>query len=205
VREGTSIACENAVIAAGNSMPADAEFERLLDQVFAESNAFPCSTERETGAFLASLVRLLNPARVLELGTFKGATTIQLIRALPFAGEPRVVTVDLLDGRSPALRKLDPFYSFMRGRDIDLVPALGLSFDFVYLDTLHTYEHTKAQIAVVRAHHPSAVIAVHDILSHSGVAQALTEFGSDYDLLTLPTPPQPDGRVNGLALLSPKH
>jgi predicted O-methyltransferase YrrM len=141
---------------------------------------------------------------VLELGTFKGATTIQLIRALPFAGEPRVVTVDLVDVRSPALRKLDAFYSFVPGRDIDLVPALGASFDFIYLDTLHTYEHTKAQVAVVRAHHPSAVIAVHDILSHSGVAQALTEFASNYDLLTLPTPPQPDGRVNGLAIFSPK-
>jgi predicted O-methyltransferase YrrM len=120
---------------------------------------------------------------MLELGTFKGATTIQLIRALPFAGEPRVVTVDCLDGRSPALRRLDAFYSFVPGQDIDLVPALDGSFDFVYLDTLHNYEHTKAQVAVVRAHHPSAVIAVHDILSHAGVSQALAEFASAYEVL----------------------
>jgi predicted O-methyltransferase YrrM len=204
MREATSIG-HNAAITTGNGMPTEAEFERLLDQIFAEPSAFPWSTERDTGAFLGSLVRLLRPARVLELGTFKGATTIQLIRALPFAGEPRVVTVDCLDGRSPALRKLDAFYSFVPGQDIDLVPDLDGSFDFVYLDTLHNYEHTKAQVAVVRAHHPSAVIAVHDILSHAGVSQALAEFASEYEVLSLPTPPQPDGRVNGLAILSPKH
>src|SRR5262245_60573284 len=170
VREATSIASGNAVIATRNAIPTEAEFESLLDQIFAESQAFPCSTERETGAFLANLIRLLRPRQVLELGTFKGATTIQLIRALPFAGEPRVVTVDCVDVRSPALRKLDAFYSFVRGQDIDLVPTLGASFDFIYLDTLHTYEHTKAQVAVIRAHHPAAVMAAHDVLSHAGVA-----------------------------------
>jgi predicted O-methyltransferase YrrM len=188
-----------------NPMPTEVEFECLLDQIFAEPRAFPWSTERETGAFLASLVRLLRPTRVLELGTFKGATTIQLIRALPFPGGPRVVTVDCCDARSPALRTLDAFYSFVSGRDIDIVPVLDGAFDFVYLDTLHEYEHTKAQIAAVRARHPSAVITVHDILSFGGVAKALAEFASDYEILSLPTPPQPDGRINGLAILSPKN
>jgi len=185
-------------------MPTDADFERLLDEIFAESGAFPSSTERETGAFLASLVRLLRPKRVLELGTFKGATTIQLVRALPFAGESRVVTVDCVDRRSPALRQLDAFYSFAQGGDIAVLPLLGASFDFVYLDTIHTYEHTKAQIELVRAHHPFAVMAVHDVLSHPDVGRALTEFAAEYNVIGLPTPPQPDGRVNGLALLSPR-
>ena len=186
-------------------MPGDNEFERLLDEVFAESGAFPCSTERETGAFLASLVQLLRPRRVLELGTFKGATTLQLIRARPFHDEPRVVTVDLADLRSPALRKFDGLYSFVQGQDIDVLRGLTASFDFVYLDTIHTHEHTKAQISAVRTHQPHATLAVHDVLSHPGVADAVMEFTSEYSVLTLPTPPQPDGRVNGLAILSPKN
>jgi hypothetical protein len=73
----------------------------------------------------------------------------------------------------------------------------------VYLDTVHTYEHTKTQLAAVRAHNPFAVMAVHDILSHPDVGRALAEFAAEYNALALPTPPQPDGRVNGLALLSP--
>lgn len=185
-------------------MPSEAQFEQLLDEVFAESGAFPCSTERETGAFLASLIRLFRPRRVLELGTFMGATTIQLIRALPFADEPRVVTVDCADLRSAALRKLDPFYSFMQGQDIAVLPALRGSFDFIYLDTIHTCEHTKAQVAAIRATNPRALLAVHDVYSHPAVADGLMDFSDDYNLLTFPTPPQPDGRVNGLAILAPK-
>jgi predicted O-methyltransferase YrrM len=199
-----SICDEDAAIPAATPMPSDAEFEELLDCVFAESGTFPSSTERETGAFLASLIRLLRPQRVLELGTFKGATSIQFIRALPFGGEPRVVTVDRVDVRSPALRKLDAFYSFVLGRDIEVVPALDAPFDFVYLDTVHTYEHTRAQIAAVRAHNPHALMAVHDVLSYPGVGDGVMEFASEYHVLTLPTPPQPNGWVNGLAILSPK-
>ena len=186
-------------------MPSEVEIDRLLDEIFAERGVFPCSTERETGAFLGSLIRLLRPNQALELGTFKGATTIQFIRALSLTGKPRVVTVDRVDLRSSALRKLDPFYSFVLGRDVDVVPTLAASFDFVYVDTLHTYEHTKAQIAIVCARYPRAVIAVHDVLSHPPVAKALLEFTSKYSMVTLPTWPQPDGRVNGLAILSPER
>jgi predicted O-methyltransferase YrrM len=195
---------QDAALSNRNGFPEDVEFECLLDELFAESRAFPWSTERETGAFLASLVRLLRPQQVLELGTFKGATTLQFIRALD-VGKPRVVTVDCTDLRSPALRKLDPYYSFVLGQDLDVVPTLMTSFDFIYLDTLHTYEHTKSQIAIVRAHQPHAVLAVHDVLSFPDVARALAEFTSEYSVLSLPTPPQPGGRVNGVAILAPKN
>jgi len=196
---------QDGVLSDRVDFPDDPEFERLLDGLFAESDAFPWTTERETGEFLASLIRLLRPRQVLELGTFKGATTLQLIRALPVTVKPRVVTVDCSDLRSTALRKLDSYYSFVMGQDLEVLPTLTASFDFIYLDTLHTYDHTKAQMALVRALHPRAVVAVHDVLSFPPVASALEEFTSEYSVLPLSTPPQPSGRVNGVAILSPKR
>jgi predicted O-methyltransferase YrrM len=93
----------------------------------------------------------------------------------------------------------------VEGHDLEIIPTLTGKFDFVYIDTTHRYEHTVAEIEAARAHSPGAVLALHDVLSCPGVAQAIERFASNYEVTILPTPPHPTlGWINGLAILRPK-
>lgn len=181
------------------------DFDSHLADMMGEAGFYPMSSEPETGAFVCALVKLLRPRAVIELGTFRGFMTLQLIRAMHGCSKSSVVTVDCSDLRSPVLRRFDDCYTFVQGDDRLVVPRLEQKFDFAYIDTLHTHEQTGAEIALMRANNPEAVLVLHDPLSHPGVAQAMEDFAADYDVLTLPTPPPITfGYVNGIAVMNPK-
>src|ERR1051326_4434104 len=181
------------------------DFESHLAELMREPGLFPMSSEPETGEFVCALVKLLRPRAVIELGTFRGFMTLQLIRAMHGRPRSHVVTLDWGDSRSPVLRRFDDRYTFVQGDDRVMVPRLEQKFDLAYIDTLHTHEQTAAEIALLRANNPEAVLLLHDPLSHPGVARAIEDFAADYDLLTLPTPPAINfGHVNGIAIMFPK-
>jgi predicted O-methyltransferase YrrM len=181
------------------------DFDSHLAEMMGEAGFYPMSSEPETGEFVCALVKLLRPRAVIELGTFRGFMTLQLIRAMRGRPGSNVVTVDCSDLRSPVLRRFDEHYTFVRGDDRVVVPRLKQEFGLAYIDTLHTREQTGAEIALVRANNPEAVLVLHDPLSHPGVAQAVEDFAADYDVLTLPTPPSINvGHVNGIAVMYPK-
>jgi predicted O-methyltransferase YrrM len=184
---------------------ASVDYATALAEMRAEPGFHPMGSEPDTGEFIAALIRMVRPRAVLELGTHRGHTTLHLIQAM--ASQPdTVTTVDCHDSRSPVLRRFDDRYTFILGDDRAVLPALTRKFDFIYLDTLHTFEHTRDELAVIQAHQPDALLALHDPISHPGVARAIAEQAAHYDAVTLPTPViETAWRMNGLAVMCPKH
>jgi len=179
-------------------------YPSLFAEMSLEPDFYPWSSEPETGELVWALARLLGSKRVLELGTFRGFMTLQLIRATESAfGE--VVTIDCDDHRSPVLRRFDERYQFVQGDDLIVLPQLKQTFDLVYIDTTHTYEHTTSEMELLRRHQPQATLLLHDPLAFPGVAQAIARFNPHYNALTLPTPRRETfGTISGLAILTPK-
>jgi predicted O-methyltransferase YrrM len=170
----------------------------------AEPGFYPMASEPETGEFIAALIRMMCARAVLELGTYRGHTTLYLVQAME--GKPgSVTTLDAYDHRSPALRRFDDRYTFILGDDLATVPTLPQRFDLIYLDTCHEYEHTRAELAMLRMHQPGAILVLHDPISHPGVARAIAGEAAHYDAVVLPTPLLDPSRMNGLAVLSAKH
>lgn len=133
---------------------------------------------------LAAMVRKLRPRRLLEIGTFEGNTTVNLIANAP--SDARMVTVDLppdWDGvyaqQVPSIHVnaavgvqigrqfLDSPYShrvtqvFEDSGTFDW--ALDAPYDFILIDGCHTYEYalsdTRNALQVLR---PGGVIVWHD-------------------------------------------
>lgn len=90
------------------------------------------------GQLLRMLVGMVRPRRVLEVGTFSGYSALAMAAALPPGGELYTFEVndemeDFARGRFDA----SPYGSRIRftvGDALTLVPALGLDFDFVFID-----------------------------------------------------------------------
>lgn len=90
------------------------------------------------GQLLRMLVGMVRPKRILEVGTFSGYSALAMAAALPPGGELYTFEVndemeDFARGRFDA----SPYGSRIRftvGDALTLVPALGLDFDFVFID-----------------------------------------------------------------------
>lgn len=90
------------------------------------------------GQLLRMLVGMVRPRRILEVGTFSGYSALAMAAALPPGGELYTFEVndemeDFARGRFDA----SPYGSRIRftvGDALTLVPALGLDFDFVFID-----------------------------------------------------------------------
>lgn len=105
------------------------------------------------------LVRHLGPARVLEIGTQAGASTVHLAAGLadahPGPATPRLLTVDIKDVNHPetagwrafrlpqspreAMRKLGygDLVEFRTARSLDLLREDGEAYDLIFLDGDH--------------------------------------------------------------------
>jgi caffeoyl-CoA O-methyltransferase len=90
------------------------------------------------GLFLEFLARIIKPKLVLEIGTYTGYSAICIARALPPGGILHTIDVndelaDISAGyfeRAGVARKIVAH----TGRAQDIVPALNLKFDFVFID-----------------------------------------------------------------------
>lgn len=90
------------------------------------------------GQLLRMLVGMVRPKRILEVGTFSGYSALAMAAALPPGGELYTFEVndemeDFARGRFDA----SPYGSRIRftvGDALTFVPALGLDFDFVFID-----------------------------------------------------------------------
>jgi predicted O-methyltransferase YrrM len=97
------------------------------------------SVGREVGWFLHSLILARRPARVLELGTSYGFSTLFLADAVTQVGGT-LVTMELADYKQAAARKmiakagLSAAVDFRLGDAVDLINADPGTFDFVLLD-----------------------------------------------------------------------
>ena len=98
--------------------------------------------EWETGRFLATLVRALQPARVLEVGTAIGYSTVHMARELGPGG--RIITLEREPDRT---RRARDFWArdgvadrieLVEGDALESMRALDGPFDLVFLDATKT-------------------------------------------------------------------
>jgi predicted O-methyltransferase YrrM len=131
------------------------------------------------------LMRLLRPARVLEIGTQAGASAVHLAAGLADAhgssAERRLLTVDIKDvnqadtaawrsfrlSQSPAeaMRRLgfDRLVEFRVGRSVDVLHEPGERYDLIFLDGDHRLKTVAAEIPLsVHRLEPGGFILLHD-------------------------------------------
>jgi predicted O-methyltransferase YrrM len=111
----------------------------LGNELFARRDEFLLPVGREVGWFLHSLILAKRPARVLELGTSYGYSTLFLADAVTQAGGT-LTTMDLADYKQAAARRmiekagLSAAVEFRLGDAVALINADPGPFDFVLLD-----------------------------------------------------------------------
>lgn len=90
------------------------------------------------GQLLRMLVGMVRPKRILEVGTFSGYSALAMAAALPPGGELYTFEVnDEMEDFARGWFDASPYGSrirFIVGDALTLVPALGLDFDFVFID-----------------------------------------------------------------------
>lgn len=90
------------------------------------------------GQLLRMLVGMVRPRRILEVGTFSGYSALAMAAALPPRGELYTFEVnDEMEDFARGWFDASPYGSRIRftvGDALTLVPALGLDFDFVFID-----------------------------------------------------------------------
>lgn len=113
---------------------------------------------------------------ILELGVYTGFTTLAFL-----AGEPKkLLSIDITDEYvKPQLEELHQI-SLAQDTDFEFRCANSLhiyteGYDLVFIDTVHTYDHTREEL---NRHGSRArkYIILHDVTSHEGVMAAACEF-----------------------------
>ena len=90
------------------------------------------------GRFLAAVVAMLRPSRVLEIGTFTGYSALSMAEALPPGG--RIVTCDISEEHVAIARRhigATPYadrIEILVGPAIDTIAGLAGPFDLVFID-----------------------------------------------------------------------
>ena len=113
-------------------------FERLAEETRAKTSAPQMMVGRIEGGFLATLVRLREARRILELGTFTGYSSISMASALPPDG--RIITCDVdPDATAIARRYMDESghgdkIEIRLGPALETIEALEGTFDLVFID-----------------------------------------------------------------------
>ena len=119
------------------------------------------------GGFLAALVAMLAPERVLEIGTFTGYSALSMAAALPPGGS--IVTCDISERHVEVARRHiagSPYADRIRievGPAIDTISRLDGPFDFVFIDADKT-GYAAYYEAVLPKLSDRGVIAVDNVL-----------------------------------------
>jgi predicted O-methyltransferase YrrM len=147
----------------------------LGSELFAHRDEFLLPVGREVGWLLHSLILAKRPARVLELGTSYGYSTLFLADAVTQAGGT-LITMDLADYKQAAARKmidragLSAAVEFRLGDAVALINADPGPFDFVLLDIWK-----DLYIPCLRAFYPKladeAIIAADNMVEPSVVRE----------------------------------
>jgi len=136
-----STAAANQVLASYSQRIADEVIKQAAigDQLMARRDEFLLPVGPEAGWFLHSLVLARRPARVLELGTSYGYSTLFLADAVRQVGGT-LITMDLADYKQAAARAMleqagvADVVDFRLGDAVSLIAADPGPFDLVLLD-----------------------------------------------------------------------
>ncbi len=90
------------------------------------------------GKFLEFISRMIQPDRILEIGTFTGYSGICLSKGLKPGG--KIITIDINEELTPmvkkylALEKVENLFDIRIGKAIEIIPTLDEIFDLVFID-----------------------------------------------------------------------
>jgi len=175
----------------------DAVLERLYaDDAAQRAAGLPSSqrtrnVERETGRWLALLVRATNAREVLEIGSSNGVSTIWLAAAARQTGG-RVTGTEILSERAAEANRnlaeagLEAVARVVAGEAQATVASLPGPFDLVFIDAEKDdyVDHFAAVVARVR---PGGLILADNVISHDLSAyQAMLRSRSDVETVTIP-------------------
>ncbi len=173
----------------------------VLERLYAEDAAqraagLPSSqrtrnVERETGHWLALLVRATNARQLLEIGSSNGVSTIWLAAAARQNGG-RVTGTEILPERAADANRnltdagLDGVARVMAGDARATVASLSGPFDLVFIDAEKDdyVDHLEAVVESVR---PGGLILADNVISHDLSAyQAVLRERGDVETVTIP-------------------
>lgn len=156
------------------------------------------SAERETGHALYSVLRLLRPQNVAEIGIYNGASSLCIAQALHDnndAGHLHCVEVDDYNIalthhhlREAGLAELASFYHGS-SHDSALVAQLP-SCEFVFVDGDHSYEGARSDFELFRGKlSPRGMMLYHDTIKIMALRQLMQEISEsgDFDVFTVAT------------------
>lgn len=154
----------------------------VLDAALAASNAagLPAiNVAPNQGKFLCLLAQMQGAARILEIGTLAGYSTIWLARALPSSG--RLVTLELDPKHAQVAQAnleragLSALVELRVGRALDSLAALASEavppFDFVFIDA-DKQSIPDYFLWSLKLTHPGSVIVVDNVIRKGAVLDA---------------------------------
>jgi len=110
----------------------------LLEKTYRERNDKSMLSGFYQGRLLAMLSKMLNPRRVLEIGTYMGYSALCLAEGLTVEG--KIITLDM-DAETNEIAKefwaRTPLYSKIEsylGNALEIIPMLNETFDLVFID-----------------------------------------------------------------------
>lgn len=130
---------------------------------------------------LALVITEFGLRRIVELGTRDGNSTLALLEAAYSIGG-HVTSVDIqpcaLAKSRVAAAGLTDLWTFLQANDMQLSPPqIPAVIDFLFIDTTHLYEPTKAELNKYFAYlREGSWIALHDYVSFAGVSRAVDDF-----------------------------
>ena len=142
----------------------------------------PISVTPAYGKFLHLMVRAQGAARVLEIGTLAGYSTIWLARAVPPGGrvitlEAKAMHADIARANIERAGLLDRV-DIRLGNALETLPQLAAEqqppFDFTFVDADRT-NLTEYFDWAVKLSHPGSVIIVDNVVRKGGVIDASSE------------------------------
>jgi caffeoyl-CoA O-methyltransferase len=179
----------------------DERVDALLERLYAEDAAqrsanLPSSqrtrnVERETGRWLALLVRATNAREVLEIGSSNGVSTIWLAAAARLNGG-RVTGTEILPERAAdannnlAAAGLDAVARVVAGDARTTVASLPGPFDLVFIDA-EKEDYVDHLASVADRVRPGGLILADNVISHDVSAyQAALRARNDVETVTIP-------------------
>ncbi|MEM6846234.1 MAG: O-methyltransferase [Bacteroidota bacterium] len=157
------------------------------------------------GSILAMLVRMVQPQRILEIGTFTGYSAIWMASAM--SSGSKLITIDINEELSEMVQQyirranLQNVIEPITGNALELIPALDGTFDFIFIDADKANYQNYYELSLEKLH-PGGWIVADNVLWHGKV---IVEEGKKPDTKTqilqdFNTRVQQDSRVENVLL-----
>lgn len=145
------------------------------------------NSEPEVGNLIAALIDIHQCQQVLEIGVFKGATALSMMKA-------NYTGIDIEDFREEIVKDqmAAQNHKFIIGDSLTELKKLPWRhYDLIFLDTVHEFKHCMAEFKLcenlIKA---GGLICFHDAVMWVGVKEVLSYIKSfsHFDVLVLNTP-----------------